>query len=829
MLKARCLVLCALAFVCATVFTYQVQLRDSDIWNRSELWNAVWCSVTVKDDSGDFVRSLSLEDFRITERAYGKKGELLEEKIANFGSHAGYKFNGDGFWEKSVNSDKLDIVFFIDGTGSMTKHIDSIREQLHKFVDRLIKTGTDYRIFISMYETESAPEWTISSYQTRFFGPAMIQEIRAAIDDIDTWGEWWNLTWGYDVFLWSLNLDWREDARKIVVIITDVYTDSVYGPNWYFSSGCVTPMSAVDLATREKGIQLYYCQPDEKQMAKTELSENYSPKVNIKIKENNFDTLEQKNNLVKRLSWPFNQEEIELQDLPVIDSKYYFAWVSDWGKYSFVSKVDVEVALARTAESVHFTFYPLENPDGTKTNVMVRDVRFILKDESGLSMLGSNNVWIYFYRVMGDLDRMSIIRAMHQIGDENGIVKLGSVQPGRYYYVLYTSGNSKYSYEQLGYTGTGWVEITATGATPSQIVAYTLGKDTENYRMRGLLQELENVDISTNRMKNLAQRAREWLAEIERDGVTLVEMEAIKRLNVGLGALINCSGYADVVQNRTVEDFTHVVQKMTNMVRTARQVAEKLESAKNTFLKITNLFIDIITGNWSGVAANLTIEELVDKLVNYIKDNLVDDIIATVEKKLLEVLKNPEQFLGFFRSKAENWVKQQLTAEQISQQVHDFVSTELVYKNYTVYLEEQVDKLLSYSQELIQQNYEKYWNYYDRSSRMRKDFREMRKLLMGDLYDVSYKALKDQGSIDNWKSVLIVFRETIPLVIEFIKLFEVRYPELTDVRKSLENIYSVLDAIGTLTRTYEMALKINHLEDLQNRVKQIVDVVYQSR
>lgn len=823
-------VLTTLLVLCfGVLLAYQIELRGNEIWSPSELWNAVWCSVSVKDEAGSFVRDLKLEDFKITEKAYGKTNELLEEKIATFQDHPSYKFGGKGFWEKSINSDKLDIVFFIDGTGSMSKYVDSIIQQLHKFVDRLLQTGTDFRIFISMYETEDTPEWTISSYPTRFFGPAMIDEIRAAIDDIGTGGEWWNLTWGYDVFLWSLNLDWREDARKVVVIITDVYTDSIYGPNWYFSSGCVTSMSAVDIAIKETGIQLYYCQPDEKQMAKTELSENYSPKVNIKVKENNFDKLEQRNPLVKKLSWPFDQQEIELKNLPIIDSKYYFAWVSDWRKYNFVSKVEVKISLAQTGEFVDFTFYPLQYPDGTRTYTRIRNVKFTLKDESGLSMLGERNVWIYFYKVMGDLDRMSIIGAMHQISDKNGTVSLDSVIPGKYYYILYTHGNERYRYELLGYTANGWVEITKDGIKPDEITAYTLGRDTEIYRMLGLLEELENLDISTVKMKAFASDARKWLEEIKNGGVTLVEIEAIKRFNVGFGAIINCAGYADVIQNRTIDDFVQIVQKMTDMIGAARKVVEKLESARHIFLKAANLFIDIITGNWSGVAANLTIEEVINRFVNYVKDELVNDIASTVEKKLLEVLNNPEKILSYFHSRVENWVKQQLGPEQITQYVSDFVSGQLIYNNFTIDLEEQITKLLFDSQELIQKNFEKYWNYYERSKLIRQDFYEMRKLLMSDLFDKSYKALKDQKSIDDWKSVLIVFRETIPLIVEFIELFEVRYPELSDVKKGLQTLYSVLDAIGTMTRTYEMALKMNHLEDLQNRVRQIVDSVYKNQ
>jgi len=812
------------------LLSYQIQLRESEVWWPSDLWNALWCSVTVKDDAGNYVRNLKLEDFRITEKAYGKNQELLEEKTVTFESHSSYKFDGKGFWEKSINSDKLDIAFFIDGTGSMRKHADSIIEQLHQFVDRMIETATDFRIFISMYEAEDEPEWTIDPYITRFFGPAMIEEIRAAIDEIDTWGEWWNLTWGYDVFLWSLNLDWREDARKIVVIITDVYTDSVYGPNWYFSSGCVTSMHAVDMAIRDSKIQLYYCQPDEKDMAKTELSENYSPQVNVLVKENNFDKLAQKNELVKKLSWPFNQEEIELEELPVIDSKYYFAWVSDWNKYNFVSRVEVQISLAQTGESVQFVFYPLVKPDGTKKDIWARNVKFVVKDDANLSLMGSNNVWVYFYKVMGDLDRMKIIRAMHQIGDKNGVLDLGTVIAGRYYYILYTSSGTYLHnrYHELGYTARGWVEIQPNEVNPKEITAYTYGKSMELYRAKGLLYELENSKITTDKMKSFAAEATKWLDEISKNGITLVEMEAIKRFYVGVGTLVNMVGYACTTQDRVTQDIEQIVQKATDMVRKAREVIGKLESAKNLILDAVNTFIDIVTGNWSGIAAKVTIEQLIDRLAKYVRDELIDDIMNTVYNKLLEVVGQPETILSFFRANVKTWVEQLLSPSQISEVAHSFVKNDLIYPQFTSHLEEELYKLLNSSKALVQENYQKYWNFYERSALMRKSFEEMRKSFMGTLFATSYKALTDKKSIDDWKSVLLVFRETIPLVVDLLRLFEVRYPEFKEIKEALNTLYQALDAIGTMTKTYEVALKVDYLnKEFQKRISSVTDAIYQ--
>lgn len=803
------------------LFAFEPMVKEFEVWDRDGLFNSLWCAVTVKN-SDNFVRGLKLEDFKVSETAYDEKGEVITEKPIEF-DNIYYQFDGDGFWEKSVNSDKLDIVFLIDCTGSMEEHIASIKYQINGFLNRLIENGTDFRIVIAEYSVEDEPGWAGELEDGRFFGPAMIKEIREAVDQISTGGEGWDLTWAYDAFLWTLDLDWREDARKIVVIITDVYTDSVYGPNWYFTSGCNTSMYAVDLALKETGMYLYYCQPEEEHMAETELMECYSPQVNAKVKNSNFDVLAQKNAQVKRLSWPFDQREIELKNFPVVDSKYYFAWVSDWSEYDFVSKIEVKITLTRTGDSTGFVFYPLKNPDGTDAFQYSDDINFIVKDEAGRSMLGSDNVDIYFYKVMGELDRMEFITG---ISDINGIATLDKRQIGKYYYILYSSGCPSDRYHQLHYTDSGWVEIGPLNATPTEITAYTYGKSAELYKSFGLLKELESLEISIPELKSYAMVAREWLSNLKKDGLIPVEMEAIKRFNNALAAMINCAGYACVVQSRASEDTQQIVERAVDMVRKAEDVVEKLESAKHIILEIVNTFIDIITGNWSGIAANVTIEQLVDRVVNYVKDELVDDIMNAVEEKLAEIIRDPEAIIGYFRTYIEEWIRQKVDPQQISENVQDFVNNELVYKRFTSQLEEQLEKLLVYSRQFVEENYEKYWNLDERSKLIETSFEEMRQNLMNDLFELSYKALTDQEAIDNWGSTLVIFQETIPLIIEFLELFEVRYPQLAEVKEALETLNSAFDAIGTLTKTYEVALKVDHLTPLSERVQQIADSVY---
>lgn len=517
-----------------------------------------------------------------------------------------------------------------------------------------------------------------------------------------------------------------------------------------------------------------------------------------------------------------------------MDSKYYFAWISDWSDYRFVSRIDVEIRLIGTSDSASFTYYPLKNPDGSDAVVYSENLMITVKDESGLTLLGNDNVWVNFYRVMGDTSRMDTIGAMYQMEDRNGLLNLGKRQIGRYYYILYSSVRPSERYEQLRYTGRGWIEIGTSSATPSEMVAYTSGRDTEILRTYGLLMEIEHLEINTERMNEFVRTAQAWLSSIEENGVTLVEVEVLKRFNNALAAMLNCAGYACVVQEETSSEAVKIVQKISEMIRKAEEIADELVSSYHIITKIVNTFIDIITGNWSGAAVNLSIEEVINRFVDYVfvdyvRNDLLDDIIDTVESKIVEVVRDPNSVLGFIDSLVERSVGKDFSSDQIEDVTKRFVSQELVYKRFSNTLEDQMIELLETSRGFVEKNRERYWNAEERTALIERSFEEMRYELMTDLFEISYEKLSQQERIDSWGSVLEVFETTIPLIVEFIELFEVRYPELKPVKESFETLIDALDAIETLTTTYEMSLKVDHLTTLKERLGGIVTAVYRYR
>ncbi|ABV33655.1 MULTISPECIES: vWA domain-containing protein [Pseudothermotoga] len=185
-------ILLAVLFCTNFLLAREISLREFELWDRDGLVNSIWCSVTVKDGLS-FVPDLSLNNFEITETAYDKYGDLIEERPVSF-DNIYYQFDGEGFWEKSVNSDKLDIVFLIDCTGSMYERMEEIKEELLKFVDRLRANNTDFRIVVAEYSVEDEPGWPSGNEADRFLGPAMINEIKHEIQELGTAGEGWNFT-----------------------------------------------------------------------------------------------------------------------------------------------------------------------------------------------------------------------------------------------------------------------------------------------------------------------------------------------------------------------------------------------------------------------------------------------------------------------------------------------------------------------------------------------------------------------------------------------------------------------------------------------------------
>jgi hypothetical protein len=140
-----------------TVHSRTPELKSLQICDFSYIGiHRVCCAVSVKEEEIP-VTGLSIEDFAITETLVDEYGNVLSKaKIAP--DRIEDQYGGIGFWERSVSSSKIDLVFLIDKTGSMTSQIESIKSELKEFVNRLEADACDFRAVVLQFEASSLEE-----------------------------------------------------------------------------------------------------------------------------------------------------------------------------------------------------------------------------------------------------------------------------------------------------------------------------------------------------------------------------------------------------------------------------------------------------------------------------------------------------------------------------------------------------------------------------------------------------------------------------------------------------------------------------------------------
>ena len=151
----------------------QLTLNNFAFWGGGGTYwekSYVWASVSVKGSTDNWVTGLSLNDFKLSEELLDSTGHVIQDRPITF-DRTGYscQFDGDGFWERTVTSEKLDIIFLIDMTGSMEKEMAKIHSELHEFVNRLEATHVDFRVAIVKYEESTVKNSPAQSYTSWAF------------------------------------------------------------------------------------------------------------------------------------------------------------------------------------------------------------------------------------------------------------------------------------------------------------------------------------------------------------------------------------------------------------------------------------------------------------------------------------------------------------------------------------------------------------------------------------------------------------------------------------------------------------------------------------
>lgn len=198
-----------------------------------------------------------------------------------------------------MTREKLDIVFLVDMTGSMKDEMPGIHSELHEFVNRLL--------------SEPAESYTDWAFTMPFRGVMEAEEIHQWLDHVQlSGGEWWDPAASYDQLMLVISeFDFRKDARKVIVIITDSPAKSVYGTFWYAPDCSAATLSAIELFLKDKGVEALYSQPEKLHHLKGYFDANINPKAMV-----GFETFG------TRISWPFRQEDINIKAGQIVDSQY---------------------------------------------------------------------------------------------------------------------------------------------------------------------------------------------------------------------------------------------------------------------------------------------------------------------------------------------------------------------------------------------------------------------------------------------------------------------------------------------------------------------------
>jgi hypothetical protein len=617
-------------------------INDYKHWDRGAGRDLVWASISLKDAAGNWVRGRTLVDFELTETLLDDQGVVVAGPTPITFDEPDYQFDGPGFWERSITEEKLDIVFIVDGSGTMSEEMPGIRDELHDFVERLKSHHVDFRM------AAICDEWSPGSHDIfpsdentpfPFSGVMEAAEIHDWIDSITTSGEWWEPNTGYDSLMLATAFDWRTDpnVRKVIVLITDTVPQSVYGTFWHLDSTAAN-RTAAELALTGKGFEVYYSQPATKAevMEHTDMDlytdVDYNPKAGCtQLSGGEWDCGFA--SLGNRLAWPFDQNEIVLSgSTPVIDSQYYFAWRSSISDSSTPSNYTVKITI--------------RTPDPDSAGTLEQSFSYV-------PVIETTDLYVNLSNTPGTTITEDVtVDVLYKMGDRSYRMDWGyqnTGTPGEIHYSLLPVGDytlsvsygwGSYAYDILYYEGHTPITVPSGGMT-TDFELDTGAANSELAKARGLVKDLKYWGVTDKHFAGFAEDAESWLDDLELNGIDWTDMERIKRFYVAMSGYVNASGYAAVEAKRLTEDFEQILLKFRDIIERVRGLNE--DSAVVLGISLTEAIarLDLVASG-EIIGAKVSVEALKtfaeEKLVPLLIDEIIKLIPAGQYQSLLSIM-----------------------------------------------------------------------------------------------------------------------------------------------------------------------------------------------
>lgn len=604
-------------------------IRSSDYTGSNIVSGINWASVTLRRESGEYVTGLSHEDFQVTESIVARAdATVLDQHIIDMAAFLEDTSSDTGFWEATTGGEPLDIVILSDSTGTMQDYIESVRTQLLAMVSLMTANHVDFRI--ATVQFDGCELWS----DDRFYGPQEPELIREAIETIPAAHEAWDPTWAYDALLFTPWLGFRDNARRVCIVINDAVPQTAYAS--YLLSAATR--SAVELFLEETGTELYYCQ---RPVSLEDVTNNFfiDDEINpwATDSQSGFQALTGSDGqpLATALAWPLSAGELSgLLRIDaaqtVTDSRYLLAFTSSFDLWETVE--DSALIYHPDAYELRITI-AADDPDHPGAQLSdvwsfpiekeKYDITVQVTDEEGHPF--GESLWSSFYCKM---DGRRLQAVWPGIGPD-GLLEQRDMRSGTYTVLITSSGSGKYRYESVRAIHRETITVRADAVSfPMQVE--TADRDAELYKARGLLKDIDNWQGVGDPFQDMVDEAGAWLDDIESDGISWSDLAAIKRFMVGLSGYASMIRFSEAEAAGAIKDFGEIVTNFRGIVEEVNKAQNNTSTAWQEALSALWTIVDVLITHGEFTAAKEAIEAGLAKLETYITQDLTRDLRSKI-------------------------------------------------------------------------------------------------------------------------------------------------------------------------------------------------------
>ena len=839
-------ILIILIFYCVNGWSSELILDEYNYLGESFGYSCVgtFVSFSLKDSQGQWVSGLKLEDVQISEAIVSKTKDIIAGPyVVDIALQKEDEDTQDaGLRERSVSAEKMDIVFLIDCSGSMSEAMPGIEQEIQGLIDRLLEAHVDFRMAMVTFD-----EVPILWDYFRFYDCMEVKELRKEVESIcQTGTEWWSPTTAYDALLFTPWLGFREEAHKISIIVTDIIPQTVYGNFWYAGGCTATTLSAVKWFLQETGIELYYClNPDQD----VDLEYYTDPDINPRAgdTQSGFVALE-KMGLALPLgepNWPFRQKNISFISPPIVNSCYYLNWQTLLPEKSIelpgnIQDYYIEIILKvkdpkNPEQTLSKTYnYPLKKK--------LSSINLEVTDSRGRPIDG---LVAYLDYPIGNWRK----NYLYQLPIDNGLLEIEEIPIGKYFLVITSGGGGEEedasdNYSEIDYIYRQWIDVPSEGLK-LEIQIPPLWRDSELAKAYGLIKDLRELEFPHAPFEEFTNHAESWLKELDEKGLTLEELVRIRRFYVPLSGYNNINEYAYWENKGAIESFSEIVRNFHQIMTKIKELQDSLETDLQEQLANIPLEIalDILTeGGFTALKESL--ELAVDELVNYLQNEFSRQLFLKILEQIPDspykpLIKSVMQSIiyeeGFdswdsVLKAAENLGIEELVGESDKLKGEEAVkllaekSLQKLFldKYYFQKVQMGLNNLLTKAQfSSLPSNIYTYYN----NVVIGDDFWNCRGVVE-ELQEPSWKALQEQEDISEWAKNIKDLTNYLEAVITPLEALAEVYPPLQDTADALDGFIIVLDGIQIISRAIELGLQIDCLYTYGNNMESIWQAVF---